>query len=313
MLSLLPHHHTGRIRPHEHTSYLPLIGLLLVVALSLSFYTLAAAQSPGPAAGSIGLTGAMPGKPPTTAAVITKPGNGQHFSATPINVAGTCPENTLVEIFKNDIFAGSSICSADGKFSVDIDLMVGQNRLIARVYDNLNQQGPDSNVVIVFYDALPPNAAAITPLDFGGAQFLINTDAIYRGMFPNKEFQMPIELIGGTPPFAINIQYGDAGNNLISRPNNVTFKAGHTYKKPGTYQIDIQGTDSTGRVAFISVASIVNGQPPVGESTKSEPVPFPLWLLWVALAAAALIVGAFFLGERREKKVLQKKGLLVQT
>lgn len=254
----------------------------------------------------------MPGKPPTTAATIIKPGNGQRFSATPINVAGTCPKGTLVEIFKNDIFAGSVICSDDGQFSVDIDLMVGQNRLIARVYDNLNQQGPDSNAVIVFYDALAPNAAAITPLDFGGAQMLLNTDAIYRGVFPGKEFFMPIEIIGGTPPFALNIQWGDSENKVVSRNDNITFKTGHKYQKPGTYQIDIQGTDSTGRVAFISVAAIVNGQPPVAQSSASTPVPFPLWLLWVALALAAAIVGSFFLGERREKHVLQNKGLLVQ-
>ena len=70
--------HSGRLRPHEHTSYIPLGVLLLVVGLSLIVYT-ATATSPGPESSSIGLTGTVPGKAPTVAATITSPNSQQHF------------------------------------------------------------------------------------------------------------------------------------------------------------------------------------------------------------------------------------------
>jgi hypothetical protein len=144
MLKLIHHKHSGKLRPHEHTSYLPLGALLLVVGLLLGVYTSYAA-SPGPQAGSIGLTGVVPGNPPTAAPTIDTPKDGTHFSTTPVTVSGTCPKNTLVEVFKNNIFAGSIPCTDAGKYSLDIDLLIGANVLFARVYDDLNQAGPDSN------------------------------------------------------------------------------------------------------------------------------------------------------------------------
>ncbi len=44
-------------------------------------------------------------------------------------------KDILIEIFKNKIFAGSTMCSSDGRYSLDIDLLVGKNILTAHVYD----------------------------------------------------------------------------------------------------------------------------------------------------------------------------------
>ena len=132
-LSLIHHRHSGRLRPHEHTSYLPLGALLLAVGLLLGVYTSYAA-SPGPEAGSVGLSGVVPGKPPTVAPTIDTPRSGERFSTTPVTVSGTCPKGTLVEVFKNKIFAGSTPCDNSGKYSMDIDLLIGANILLARVY-----------------------------------------------------------------------------------------------------------------------------------------------------------------------------------
>lgn len=314
-LKLSHHHHSGHLKPHEHTSYLPLGMLLLVVGLALTAYTATAATPyDGPEAGSIGLTGIMPGKPPTEAATIRTPTDGQRFSETPVTVSGSCPAETLVELFKNDIFAGSTICTANGTYSLDIDLMNGQNILIARVYDALNQAGPDSNPIVVFYDGLPPQADPLNSLEFGGAQLLLNTDAVFRGVFPEKEMTMPIDIIGGTPPYAVNIQWGDSTNKVIPRNDNVTFNATHVYAKPGIYQVSLQASDATGRVAFLTVAAIVNGQPPVGTITAtSKPtnvITAQLLALWPLYAIAVTSVISFWIGERREKQILIKRGLL---
>lgn len=314
-LKLSHHHHSGRLKPHEHTSYLPLGMLLLVVGLALTAYTATAATPyDGPEAGSIGLAGIMPGKPPTEAATIRTPTDGQRFSETPVTIAGTCPAETLVELFKNDIFAGSTVCTAGGTYSLAIDLMNGQNILIARVYDALNQAGPDSNPITLFYDGLPPQADALNSLEFGGNQLLLNTDAVFRGIFPRKELAVPIDILGGTPPYAVNVQWGDSTNKVIPRNDNVTFNATHVYAKPGIYQVSLQASDATGRVAFLTVAAIVNGQPPVGiATTTNKPnnvIGAQLLALWPLYAIAVTSVVSFWIGERREKQILIKRGLL---
>jgi len=296
--------HTGRHLPHEYTSYGPLMLILVLLGLTLTYATVYATDPP-PQAGSVGLTGTMPGVAPKVAASISTPTNGQHFGTSPITVSGTCAANTLVEVYKNDIFGGSGPCSSSGNYSFQVDLLIGQNVLIARVYDALNQPGPDSNSVTVFYDALPAQAAPLGGLNFGSGQLLINTDAVYRGIFPGQSLSVPISILGGTPPYAINIEWGDSKNNVVPRGDNQTFNAEHTYTKAGTYQITMQASDAGGRVAFLTVAAIVNGQPSVlaNSGSNSKPVS-KIIVLWPLYTSAVAVVASFWFGERRERHIL---------
>jgi hypothetical protein len=305
--------HTYKVRPHEHTSYVPLALLLLLVGFVLTTFSVSAATPyDGPEAGSVGITGTMPGKPPTEGAVIKTPTSGQNFAQTPVVVSGTCPKDTLIEIFKNDIFAGSTPCTSEGTFSLEVDLLIGQNILVAKVFDSLNQEGPDSNKVTVTYSPSLSGASGITSLNFGGDQLIINTDAVFRGTFPKQELSVPIDIIGGRAPYAVNIQWGDSTNKVVSRPDNTTFQSTHTYAKAGTYQLALQATDADGRVAFLTVAVIVNGQPDVVAAatvtTKKTNLLLMLWPLYAAVFAMTL---SFWFGEWREKRVLAKHGLLI--
>lgn len=313
-LKLSHHKHTLKLRPHEHTSYAPLAFMLVVVGFALStFSTTVESATPydGPESGSVGLTGVVPGKPPTTAATISKPTNGQHFSTSPVTVEGSCPANTLVELYKNDIFAGSTVCTDKGAYTLDVDLLIGENKLIARVYDALNQSGPDSNIITVYYDALPPQSDSITPFNFGGNQLLLNTDAVFRGVFPDQTMTVPLDVLGGNPPYAINVEWGDASNKIVPRNDNATFNIDHIYKKAGTYQVTFQASDVGGRVAFLTVAAIVNGQPDVATATtKPIATTGQLLLLWPIFTGAVAVVASFWLGEQREKRVLNKQGRL---
>lgn len=315
-LKLSHHKHSLKIRPHEHTSYVPLGFMLLIVGFALtSFSTSVYSATPydGPEAGSVGLTGVVPGKPPTTAATIDKPTNGQRFSVTPITVSGSCPKNTLVEIFKNDIFAGSTVCSDNGKYTLEIDLLIGQNILVAKVYDALNQSGPDSNTVTVFYDALPTQSDSLSPFNFGGNQLLLNTDAVFRGVFPKQTMTVPLDILGGTPPYAVNVEWGDATNKVVPRNDNATFNVTHEYQKSGTFQVQFQATDAGGRVAFLTVAAIVNGQPDPAIATAPVASINQLLVLWPLYTAAIAVTISFWLGEQREKQVLKKRGQLIPS
>jgi len=306
-LKILHRSHTGRLRPHEHTSYLPLVFLLMVVGLVLALYTFktdAATPYTGPEAGSIGLTGTVPAAPPKTAATITSPKDGQHFNTSPVTVSGTCPDNTLVEIYKNNIFAGSTPCDSNNKFSIDIDPLFGQNSLTAQVYDVLNQAGPVSKAVIIFYDYSLANAAPSSILDLSGAQLLLDTDAAFRGSFPNQTMNVPITVIGGTAPFAINVLWGDSKNQVMPAASNTTFNAAHAYTKPGTYKVTIQGTDSKHLTAFLTVAAIINGQPAVA-SASTPAVAKKALVLWPVFAIAVTALISFWVGEKREKTLLK--------
>ncbi len=308
-LKLLHHSHSGRLRSHEHTSYLPLAFIVLVVGVVMLVFSLsdstASADHPGPQAGSIGLTGTMPAQPPKTAAVITSPTSGQHFNNSPVTVSGTCPATTLVEIYKNDIFAGSTPCSSNSKFSLDIDPLYGQNILTAQVYDALNQAGPVSAPVAIYYDAQPPQAASLRFLNFSGSQLILETDAVYRGTFPGQTLNVPITILGGIGPYAINVEWGDSSNQVIPHADNTVFNASHIYKKPGTYKITLQGSDSQQQVAFLTVAAIVNGVPNVlATTTSNTQPPNKLFVLWPLYAIVVTMLTSFWLGERREKRIM---------
>lgn len=311
-LKLSHNRHSGRLRPHEYTSYLPLMLLVIVVGVVLTIGSVYA-LSPGPASGSVGLTGQVPGPPPSVPATIASPTNGQQFTTTPITVTGTCPTQTVVEIYTNNIFAGSTACSSVGTYSIKVDLLIGNNTLVAKDYDALNQAGPDSNTINVNYNVLGPQPASLLPLSLSGAQLLLNTDAVYRGTFPGQALNVPISIIGGNPPYAINVEWGDNQNSVLPRSNNTTFNVSHTYNKPGTYQISIQASDADGRQAFLTVAAIVNGQPGAASTiiaanaSKNE-----LLLLWPLYASAATAVISFWLGERREKHVLGNPALTLR-
>ena len=252
---------------------------------------------------------------PTQAATIKQPIDLGRFTSSPVPISGSCPAGTIVQIYKNDIFAGSTICSANGTFTVEIDLLIGENTIVAKVFDSLSQEGPSSQTILIYYDALPPQSTSLAPLNFGGAQMLLNTDTVFRGIFPNKELSVPVSIIGGRAPYAVNVFWGDTSNDVLVRNDSSAFTLKHTYKRAGTYQLNIQATDADGRVAFLSVAVIVNGADTAavgatGESSTSNPfnLVYSLWPVYVAIVA---VVGGFWLGEVREKRVLKKQGLLL--
>ena len=109
-------------------------------------------------------------------ATISFPTNGQSFNNIPITVQGICPADLLVKIFKNEVFSGAVFCEGNGTFSLEIDLFSGRNELVARVYDALDQPGPDSNKPVVTYN----DAGTRTPID----QLVITSNFALRGADP---------------------------------------------------------------------------------------------------------------------------------
>jgi hypothetical protein len=266
----------------------------IVLLLAVGSRAAVAAPPPqNPQSGSVGLEGQVPGSPPTTGATITVPGNGQSFSSTPITVAGICPKGLLVEIFKNNVFGGSIDC-VNGSFSLQVDLFDGKNDLVARVYDSLNQSGPDSATVSVNYN---PNSATILP------RLLILTAYAKRGAQPDSTLSWPISISGGVGPYAVSVDWGDKTNaDLISRSAAGDFDINHIYKQAGAYNVIIKVTDSKGAAAFLQVVGVGNGpiQQSTGSGSGTQTIIQVKIIWWPLIISVILIIVAFWLGKRQQ-------------
>jgi len=268
-------------------------------ALFLSFASSAFAQQQTQS-GAVGIEGEIPSNPPTTAPTISVPRNGQTFTNLPITVSGICTKDYLVEVFKNNVFAGSAICK-NGSYSIQIDLFDGQNDLVARLYDSLNQAGPDSTTVTVFFNSGLPST---------GPRPTLTTTFAKRGADPGEVLSWPITLSGGKGPYAISIDWGDKSTqDLISRSNPGSFNIEHTYLQSGVYNITIKVTDADGASAFLQVVGIANG--PIQQSstatgaggTKVKTEKVIVW--WPMVVLLVLTIIAFWLGKRHQLETIR--------
>jgi hypothetical protein len=272
--------------------------ILLMVILSYSFGVHAFAATSQ--SGSVGIEGTVPGPPPSRAATIDIPKNGQSFSTLPITVAGTCPPNTLVEIYKNNVFAGATDC-VRGSYTLQIDLFEGRNDLVAKVFDNLNQAGPVSATVTVTFSS---------KVATGGSRLILTTQFAKRGADPGSILNWPITISGGTPPYAISVDWGDNTTlDLISRKIPGNLNISHTYKQAGIYKVTIKASDANGNAAFLQLVAIANGpikQTNAGGSDNALSIQTKV-LLWPILVLFCLMIAAFFIGKRHQLEAIQNR------
>lgn len=283
--------------------------LPLVLLVSTVFVSPINAQSAtNPQTGVTGLSGTVPTDPPTQGATITFPSNGQAFNTSEIDVTGVCPQGLLVKLFKNEVFAGSAQCDS-GSFTITIDLFSGANELVARVFDELDQPGPDSNRPVVTFN----DNTGDGPLD----RVLLTTNFAKRGANPGQSLTWPITVTGGQAPYAISVNWGDGEEELISINTAGEFIIKHVYETAGTYRIIVRATDANGTTSFLQLVGVANGAvqdapPGVGNGNDGATITpsggtslqFVVWPLYVMLF---LIISTFWLGRRYEIKKLKKK------
>ena len=278
---------------------------LLAGLLAFGMIGSVSAQVPppqNPQSGSVGLEGTISTAAPTRGATITTPGNGATFTSVPITVNGLCPKGLLVKLYANNIFVGSVPCET-GSYSLQVDLFSGQNDLVARVYDALDQAGPDSNTVTVRF-----NDAQF--FEFG-THVSLTSNYAKRGADPGQELDWPLILTGGTGPYAISVDWGDGSpTDLSSQPFGGTFNIRHIYKAAGVYKVTVKATDSKGGEAFLQLVGVGNGkvtQSSTSNNGNSSSVTKIVVLWWPAVAMLPLIFAAFWIGRRHELFTLRKQ------
>jgi len=255
---------------------------------------------PEPKPGSYGLQATKTQPPPEIGATITTPGSGSSFTTSPITVTGICPSGLLVEVYNNNVMVGSVMC-VNGSFSIQISLFAGVNELSVSVYDDLDQMGPASNVVTVNYTDTRFTA-------FGSLMTL--TSSYGRRSAPTgSELTWPLQLSGGTGPYAFSIDWGDGtANDLKSQTLAGLVTILHTYKKAGIYQVNVKVTDVNSVSAFLQVVALGNGKVEAAPQTTETKV--VTQILWIPAAIAlALLVPTYWLGRRSQIVSLRNKML----
>ncbi|MDB5178116.1 MAG: hypothetical protein JWN01_59 [Patescibacteria group bacterium] len=294
--------HTGRLTHHRDTSYALLVFLTLGVGVLMGSFSWAA-RSATSGGGSYAISATVPGPRPASPAVITSPSNGQSFSTNPVTVSGTCPSKALIKIFTNGILAGSVLCE-NGRFSIPVDLVIGKNDLTARAYNALDQEGPSSPAVTVTLNQ-PPGGYGFS------SELIIQSENYYRGTQPGEEVVWPVELVGGQAPYAVSVDWGDGTSDLITRLAPGPFTVRHTYKKVGGYlgsfPLIIRATDAVGHTAYLQLTTIVNAAVASSTNAKTVAQQFNIVWIWPLWIVVLLMILSFWLGERREKKIMQRQ------
>lgn len=276
---------------------------ILAAMVLFPVYNVYAQTVENPQEGSVGLNAVVPGNAPTEAAVIELPSNGDTFGDNPILVRGSCLSGLLVQIYRNGVFVGSTVCLDNDTFELNVDLVNGQNVLVARVFDALDQSGPDSAAVTVTLSPTQPSEG------FGetGQQLILTSNFASRGVDPGKEMTWPVGLSGGSPPYALSWDWGDGESDLYSVADSGTFTATHTYSAAGTYPVIIKATDANGNQAYLQLIAVVNGPATAGITQQDgnaqavSPV-IERYVLWPLYVLGGLVVATFFIGRVFEKR-----------
>lgn len=271
------HKHTGKHLPLRFTSYSALFFILIMVGLSLFFarQSLVEAGPPQVQSGNVQLTGVVPGPPPSSPANITSPANNQHVTEAAIDIQGDCTAGLIIEIWRNNATSGSAICDPGGKFNIQITLLPGENKLRARTSDALGQYGPDSPVVIVFYD-VPSAEAILNEADahdhltleqatrihniLSNKPLLLFSKSVHTGYYVGGKAKLPYEINGGQPAYAVSVDWDDRSKNTLASYGKAgDYAASHKYKKAGQFQAVITGTDQLGTQTTFQTILVVNG------------------------------------------------------
>lgn len=238
--------------------------------------------------GSIGLEGRVLASAPTSAPVISMPKTDERFEESPITVSGTCESDLLIQIFVNEIFSGSVMCISD-KYSIEVDILSGENKIIARAFDNLDQAGPDSNTVVVFLDIISDDLK-------------LTSEFARKSANPNDELTWPIIISGGLKPYAIHIEWGDGRDSLKSVLVPGDFSIEHTYRYSGIYKVVVRAVDAEASRAILQLVAVSKGTEFAPSSETADKKDTKNILLVPLTVSFVFVISTFWLGVRYERK-----------
>lgn len=277
----------------------------------------------------------VPGPAPTVPATIDSPLSGVVFKNTPVTVTGTCPTGTYVEILRNNFSSGIALCSATGTYSLQIDLFNGVNLLLARDYSYTDQPGPDSGITTITYSPNNPvtgGGGTVSPTPYSPTNpnnvvpepLVLKAHYTFVGYYIGQPATWDIHIEGGSPPYAMSVEWGDGTTQLYSIKESRDVSIQHVYKKTGgyhgSYPVKITATDADGDQTYLQLLVIISAKPKtvaagstigggggIGQWLNEFNLGNTIGYIWSAYGLVFLMLLSFWLGERREYFVLQHR------
>lgn len=258
---------------------------------------------PQPKSNSYGLEATKQQPPPKEPAVITSPGGGSSGNGI-ITVSGLCKDGLLVQVYDNGVLVGAVDCK-NGSFTIQVTLFPGQNDITAIQFDDLGQASPVSGTVTVMYNV---------SVDIAGFGQPITLTSNYgrRASDPGVTLTWPLQLSGGTGPYAFSIDWGDGSKpDLKSQALTGVIDISHVYNQPGLYHVTVKVTDVNGVSAFLQLVAIANGnvtKPTTSDGGGNAKTVYVTKVMWLpAVVCMVLIPLSYWLGRRSELVSLHNK------
>ena len=278
------------------------------------------------------VVGTAPKKAPT----ITFPLSGAKFSRSIMTLTGKCQSNTYIVLYRNGAFSGVGLCEENGTYHIRTDLFVGENDLQTQIFSPTDQPGPLSSVQTVYYHpvelpvVVPEQPVAkstpvsSTPTVKVSNPLLFKTQYKYRGTYTDTPSKWVMSIEGGSPPYAISVNWGDGDTELISKTTAGSFEIEHTYHKAGAYKgsyyIEFSATDAQKSKTFLQLLAIINDPPNKGVgaitgqsqndiqnvASNDNPLDSIVKFAWSGYGVSLLMLTSFWLGEHRKMQQLSK-------
>jgi len=273
--------------------------------------------------------------PPLQApALITNPPANSSVTVSPITVSGTCPTNSYVTLQLNGSFDGVAWCTAANTFQITTSLYSGENDLLAQDYNSTDLAGPASPGIKVYYRpphsaaaaaspaapaSLPPSTPSANETTAGTPEtiqpMVLISDFKFKTFIADKSFSWTVNLQGGTPPYVVNVDWGDHTHSQLVYKTDPPINLQHVYKTPGYYAVTVNSTDAHGQTKVMQVTALINNtdgsSPFLAVATKKHPPHATLFGTlktthhWLFVAGPAYLIVAlmtlsFWLGEQRQ-------------
>ena len=309
--------HSLKLQPHAHTSY-PLLGMLVLITLFFCWSFTGGARGE-----DYQVKGRIPAPMLPTAATIDAPLANTTVESPQITVGGTCPDHSYVTLMNNSHLVGSMQCQPNGSWQISMTLRRGSNLLSVQAYNLTDDAGPTTPPITVTYQ--PPytaptpsntssqSASAPSAKPVNDNAPVIGFTFSFKAYAAHEMTDWPLTLAGGTPPYAIKVDWGDGAGNLQSLAAPGEFHLQHAYSKPATgrvgYPILITVADAAGQTTSLQLTVLVvptgiaaANKPNAGQSSGWPQIQIDPQHFWqYAAPAYGMIVVAlstFWLGER---------------
>jgi hypothetical protein len=266
---------------------------------------------------------------PTQAAVIDPEIENVIVDSAYFTVYGTCEIASpayIITIQNDGTETSSGTCDSTGKFSINITLHQGANRLVARTVNVSSLYGPDSNQVLVTLN-LPINPPDQTPqiptpapnyqeavsvlppneqksINSAAASNLwLNSTKTFSLLDDQKNTTITFMFDGGESPYTIAINWGDGSTEsmVLDRPGKYEFS--HSYAKFGVYIVHGELKDATGAITrfehVITTTKVIPSNLGINATTPTNFNPsqsLNYFAIIVGVAVITVSVASFVLG-----------------